>query len=142
MIRPLVFGAVISLFASAATAKGTFFDCDMSVSRADGWVSPKLGIIFDGTGGVQVIDAVILNFVGEPIPARATRRGDMVRLTWQVSNLADSVGNRVPTFRYEARLDLKKRAVSVVAKPVGPPQRWSAKGTCITRKNFKGLRLN
>lgn len=138
MLRLTLFSALVaSALAAPVAAKGVFYACDMKVSRADGWVSPKVGFVFDGNGGVQVIDSVTLHFLGEPVPARANKRANKARIKWNIAAAEDSKGQRVPTFSYIARLDLETLAVSLVAKPVGFPQRFSGKGTCVIQKNAK-----
>ncbi|WP_037916629.1 hypothetical protein [Sulfitobacter sp. 20_GPM-1509m] len=112
---------------------GVFYDCDMNTKRPDGWVSPKIGLVFDDRGKVTVIDNIILTFAGSPITARARKNGDTYRITWVIANTRDAKGQTVPTFSYIAKLNTMTQAISVVAKPVHFPQRFSGKGTCVSR---------
>ncbi|WP_243253590.1 hypothetical protein [Pseudosulfitobacter sp. DSM 107133] len=105
----------------------------MNTKVSNGWVSPKVGLIFDDAGKITVIDGAILTFIGAPISARGRKTGDTYRVTWTIANATDAKGEVVPTFSYVARLNTSTQAISVVAKPVGFPQRFSAKGKCIPR---------
>lgn len=131
--------ALAVLISTPAMAAGVFYACDMDVKQANGWVSPKIGLVFDGEGGVQVIDSVTLHFLDGPITARIKKRADMARITWTIAGAKDNKGQVVPTFKYIAQFDLKSLAISVVAKPARFPQRFSGKGKCAIQKNTKNF---
>lgn len=133
--RPLLVIAT-SLFAvlGEVSQAGVLYECDLKTPNNNGWVSPKMAIVFEDGGGTTVIDAVILNFVGNPIPVRASKRGNNARLTWTIANAEDDKGQSVPTFSYVAQLNMATSAISVTANPVRFPQRFSGKGTCKSRK--------
>lgn len=123
-----------TLIATSAQSAGVLYDCTISDRRKNvDWVSPKLAIIVDKAGKVQVIDGVILAFIQKPISPRARKRGDMLKLDWNISGVYDSKQTRVPTFSYQANLNMKTLAVSLHATPVGFNQRWTGKGTCQKR---------
>lgn len=120
--------------AAAGVAQAAiFYECDLKTRIHNGWVSPKMAFVFVDDGRAKVIDGITLAFLDESAEAKVTRRGDNLRITWTVANAKDDSGNYIPTFRYLANLNTATRAVSVVAKPVGYPQRWSAKGSCKIR---------
>lgn len=125
--------APIWILSCSGAFAGIFYDCDMNTKRPDGWVSPKIGLVFDDSGKVTVIDNVILTFVGSPITARARKNGDSYRITWVIANARDAKGEHVPTFSYIAKLNTTTQAISVIAKPVHFAQRFSGKGTCVSR---------
>lgn len=125
--------AVCAFLGAAPAQAGQFYLCEMKTKYPNGWVSPSVGLIFDDAGGVQVIDGIIHNFIGEPVKASLRKRGDKFRITWHLSNLRDSLGQVLPKMRYLAEFDNETKEVTVAARPVGPPQRWSAKGTCKIR---------
>lgn len=133
--RPFLVIATLlfSVFGQGSQA-GVLYECDLKTPNSNGWVSPKMAIVFQDGGGTTVIDGVILNFVGKPIPVRASKRGNDVRLTWTIANAEDDKGQSVPTFSYVAKLNMATSAISVTAKPVRFPQRFSGKGTCKSRK--------
>jgi hypothetical protein len=135
----LYIALLLTSLAVPATAKGVFYACDMAVKRADGWVSPKIGLVFDGQGGVQVVDSVTLNFLDGPVHARIKKRADKSRITWSIAGAKDSKGEIIPTLKYIAQFDLKRLTISVVAKPVGYPQRFSGKGKCAIQKTTKNF---
>ncbi|QUJ77278.1 hypothetical protein KDD17_04485 [Sulfitobacter albidus] len=135
----LAAASLITVLATSVAAKGTFYDCDMNVDVPNGWVSPKIGIVVDEAGKATVLDNIILTLLEKPLQVRARARGDSLRLSWQIAGAIDSAGQRVPTFSYQAWLDTKNLGLSVVAKPVGFPQRFSGKGRCQIRKNFNGF---
>lgn len=130
---------IAAALAGPATAKAQFYACKTDAKVANGWISPSIGFVLDGKGGVQVIDSVILHFKGEPMAARVKGRGDKLRITWTIPAATDSKGERVPSFGYIATLDQKTKALSLIAKPGGYPQRFSGKGTCQLRKDAKGF---
>lgn len=138
--KTLSAAVLVTTLAFPAAAAGVFYECDLNADRAMGWVSPKMGIVFDGKGGATVLDGVILQFVGDPMPVRARKRGDTVRLTWTISAAEDVKKHTIAMFSYVAKLNLKTNAISVVARPVGYPQQFSAKGSCVIRKNAKGFK--
>lgn len=139
---PMITALLWAALAIPAAAAGVLYDCDLNAKRTMGWVSPKLAIFIDAKGGTQVIDGAILHYMGAPVTARMRQRGDVARITWNISGATDVNHNTVPTLAYEALLNVKTKAISVVAKPVGYPQRFSAKGVCVIRKNFKGFKRN
>lgn len=132
-MKHLMMAAAVCIAGAGSAGAGVFYDCDMDTKIKNGWVSSKIGIVIDDAGKVTVIDSIILNVIGEPLTARATQRGDRMRITWNIANAKDSRGQHIPTFRYVANLNTKTQAISVSAKPVVAPQRWSAKGTCKLR---------
>lgn len=136
-LRPLLAAltlAAASNFAMALTASaGVFYECDMNTKIQNGWISPKIGIVINDAGQVTVIDAVVLQFIGDPVKAKVSRRGDKLRITWNIANAVDSQGERAPKFRYVADLNSKTMAIAVSAKPVGYTERWYKKGKCKTR---------
>lgn len=132
-MKNVMMAAALFIAGAGSAGAGVFYDCDMDTKIKNGWVSNKIGIVIDDAGQVTVIDSIILNVIGDPLSARATQRGDNMRITWNIANALDSRGQLIPTFRYVANLNTKTRAISVIAKPVGAPQRWSAKGTCKQR---------
>jgi len=131
--------AVLLSCASAAAAQPVLYDCDLKADRAMGWVSSKMALYFDGQGGAEAIDGVILGVVGNPLKVRARKRGDTVRLNWTINGATDTVGTRIPTISYITRLNTGSNEIYVVAKPAGYPQRFSARGTCALRTDAKDL---
>ncbi|UWR21344.1 hypothetical protein [Sulfitobacter sp. S190] len=118
MLRSVL--AVCSLCVSVAApthAAGLFYDCTMDVDEPNGWVSPKVGLVFDAAGKLQVIDAPVLHFVGKPVPAKVRRRGASMRFNWSIREMQDSTGRRIPDFRYDGKLDTATGAISVFARP-------------------------
>ncbi len=132
VISGLASAIVFSAGASVANA-GVFYECDLNTRIVNGWVSPKMGFVFDDNGQVTVIDGVILSVVGAPLKASVRRKGNMNRIRWSIAGATDSRGQRIATFRYVADLNRATGAVHVVAKPGLAAQRWAAKGTCKTR---------
>ena len=118
--------ALAALISTPAMAAGVLYECDLNSKRADGWVSQKMAFVFEDSGAVKVIDGVLLNFEIGPMNARVRTSGDVV-------------GERVPTFSYTAKLNLKTLGLSVLAKPVGYPQRFTGKGSCVKRNNASGF---
>ncbi len=133
--RALLASFLVSTLAAPVAAKGVLYDCDLNANRAMGWVSNKMAFVFDGKGDVQIVDSVVLHYVGNPVPARVRRTGDVARLNWTLSGAVDRVGQIIPTISYSAKLDLKKLTVEVLAKPARFPQRFTGKGRCTQRKN-------
>ncbi|MEH6521261.1 hypothetical protein [Sulfitobacter sp.] len=131
--------ALAALISTPAMGAGVLYECDLNSKRANGWVSQKMAFVFEDSGAVKVIDSVLLNFEIGPMNARARTSGDVSRLTWNIAGATDSVGQRVPTFSYTAKLNLKTLGLSVLAKPVGYPQRFTGKGSCVKRNNAKGF---
>ncbi|KEJ90330.1 hypothetical protein [Sulfitobacter donghicola] len=129
---------VVSLAAPAA-AKGVLYDCKLDAKRAKGWVSPTMAIVFEDAGTVKVADGALLHYVGHPVVARVRKSGDVARLHWNIAGAHDHVGQVIPTFSYTAKLNLKTLGVSVLAKPVGFPQRFTGKGTCKKRNSTRGF---
>jgi len=104
-----------------------------------GWISESMGFIFDGKGGVEVIDGLILHHVGEPLEAKAKRRGDKIKVQWAIHGAENSTGQRVSTFSFTATLDSKTGGIVVYARPVGYSNRLKGEGTCEIRKDAKGF---
>lgn len=140
MLKSIVAAFLIAAsFGGPAAAKAQFYACETDAKIANGWISPSIGFVFDGKGGVQVIDSVILHFLGKPLAARVKGRGDKLRITWTIPAAYDSQGQRIPSFGFIATLDQKTKALSMIAKPARFPQRFSGKGTCQIRKDAKGF---
>lgn len=136
MRTQIVAAVLFAALSVPASAAGILYDCDITNRMKDvGWISPKLAIIVNDSGKVQVIDSVILNFIEEPIDANARTNGDRMRLNWTLSGIYDSANQRVPNFAFQAVLNTKTKAVSLKASPVGFPQSWSGKGSCKTRRS-------
>ncbi|MFT6676770.1 MAG: hypothetical protein ACJAVM_002975 [Sulfitobacter sp.] len=130
-LRALAFGAALLLAAPASA--GVFYECDMNTKHPRGWVSPKVTFAFDAAGHVSVTDGVILWLYQKPLIARTRKKGEKLRITWNIANAEAGRGERIPTFRYIANLNTATKAVSIIAKPVGYPQRFSAKGLCTIK---------
>ena len=133
------FRTVAATIAFAATlpqlaAAGVLYECDLNTRIKNGWVSPKTVFVFDDNGKTTVIDNVILGFYEKPMPARVSKRGETLRITWNIAAARDSRGQIIPTIRYVATLNQASKKVSIAAKPASAPQRWSAKGACKTRR--------
>ena len=131
-----VVGLVVAL-TTPVSAVGQFYECDLNAKRAKCWVADKMGFIFDGKGGVKVVDGIILHFIEKPIIAKARKNGDKLRITWTIPSARDKVGQTIPAMGYIATLNTKSKALSVIAKPSAFPQRFSGAGTCKIRKNGK-----
>ena len=104
VISGLASAIVFSAGASVANA-GVFYECDLNTRIVNGWVSPKMGFVFDDNGQVTVIDGVILSVVGAPLKASVRRKGNMNRIRWSIAGATDSRGQRIATFRYVADLN-------------------------------------
>lgn len=128
---------LVGALSTPAYAAEQFYECDLNAKRSLGWVSEKMGFIFDGKGGVKVVDGIILHFLEKHIAAKARKNGDNLRITWNIPAATDRVGQKIPSMGYIATLNTKSMAVSVVAKPISFPQRFSGKGTCKIRKNLR-----
>ncbi len=130
------FLSVIALCALAvpAAAKSTLYDCDIT-ERKKGvdWVSPKVVVIIEDTGKVQVVDGIIMHFHEKPMSAKVRRKGDVLRVQWTLAGISDSMNQNIPQMRYSADLNTKAKTMELLVKPVGFPQRWRGKGTCETR---------
>ncbi|WP_298861874.1 hypothetical protein [uncultured Sulfitobacter sp.] len=137
--RVLCIVGLMSALATPAFAARQFYACDVDAKRSLGWVSPKMGFVFDGKGGVQVIDGVIMHFIGKPVAARVRAQGDTLRITWSISGARDKAGQIIPGLGYIATLNTKTKSVSVISKSGSFPQRFTGKGTCKIRKNAKGF---
>ncbi len=124
---------------SPAMSAGVLYDCDLDVKRAQGWVSNKMAFVFEDTGSVKVADGVLLHYVGNPVAARLRKKGEVARLNWNLAGAVDVAQQVIPTISYSAKLNLKTLSLSVSARPVGFPQKFSGKGTCVKRKNTKGF---
>lgn len=131
--------AVAALMSTPAMAAGVLYDCDLNSKRANGWVSQKMAFVFEDDGTVKVVDSVLIGFEIGPVNTRVRKSGDVARLHWNIAAATDSVGQKVPTFSYTAKLNLETLSLSVLAKPVGFPQRFSGKGTCVKQNNTKGF---
>lgn len=139
MLKRLVF---VALFATslpfvAEAAEQRFYVCKMNVKERLGWVSQEMGFVFNGRGGVQVIDAATLTFMDGPAKATMSGRGGKWRIGWTVPNITDSKGQYLPSMRYLANLDENKLTVNVTARPYGVPQNFRGKGSCKRRKPKK-----
>jgi hypothetical protein len=98
-----------------------------------------MAFVFEDNGSVKVVDGVLLHYVGNPIPVRMRKSGDVARMNWNLSAAVDNVGQRIPKFSYTAKLNLKTLNLSVLAKPVGFAQRFTGKGSCVKRNSTKGF---
>lgn len=136
--RRIVLAGLISACCAPACAAPLFYECAITQrdTRAN-WVSSSLGVIFDGSGAVQVIDGTILSHKGSPVPAKARDRGNKIVVRWQLSGLTDRLNTAVPKFVYTATITKATNAVTVLAKPVRFPQRFTGKGTCKTHTDGK-----
>lgn len=131
--------AVFILPAAPVLAAGVLYDCSLEAKRARGRISHKMAFAFEDTGDVKVVDGVLLHYVGNPVPARVRKTGDVARLDWNISGAVDDAGQFIPTFAYTAKLNLKKLKLSVSAKSARFPQRVKAAGTCIKRNSTRGF---
>lgn len=124
----------LAVLPAQTAGAGVLYTCDLQAQHALGWVSPKMSVVVQDSGQVVVADGPTLHFLGGPAAAQATRRGDNLRLTWNIANAKDDRGQYVPTMKYVAVLNTKTMRIDVTARPVGPPQRFLGKGVCKSRK--------
>ncbi len=139
-MKLFTYSFVLSAFlALPAVAGGVLYDCDLDAKRTRGWISNKTAFVFDDSGTAKVVDSVLLHYVGNPVPARIRKKGDVARLNWSIAAATDNVGQIIPTLSYTAKLNLKTLSLSVSVKPARFPERLTAKGTCKKRNNTKGF---
>ncbi len=131
--------ALAALMSTPAMAAGILYDCDLDSKLVNGWVSQKMAFVFEGDGTVKVVDSVLLALDVGAVNARVRKSGDVARMHWNIAAAIDSVGQKIPTFSYTAKLNLETLSLSVLAKPVGFPQRFTGKGTCVKHNNAKGF---
>jgi hypothetical protein len=136
-LKSLALASAMAAGMAGSVAAGVLFECDMVTDNPNGWVSPKAAFVFDDAGQVTVIDSVILNFLGKPIPAQVRRNNGKLRVTWNISGAKDSKGQSIPKIRYIAEIAEASGAIRIIAKPTRAPQRWSKTGTCKKRTAAK-----
>jgi hypothetical protein len=129
-----VMGAVLT--ATSSFAAGVFYDCDITNRRDKvDWISPKVAVIVQANGAVQVIDSVLINFRQAPATARVTRNTEKVlKARWSVRDARDSSGQEVPDFGYDLRLNKTNNTIVIGATPHGFAGHFSGRGTCTLRK--------
>lgn len=127
--------AALTAGPAAAVQGPLFYECDIT-KRQKGvdWVSPKLGVIVTKDGQVLVTDAVTQHYFDKPMPAKIRTRGDKMIVEWNLSGITDSSSQVVPKFFYRATINTANNSVILKAKPVGFPQGWTGRGTCVLRK--------
>lgn len=140
MFRSILWAvALMAPLALPAAAQSQLHVCSLQGKRMLGWISESMGFVFDGSGGVKVIDGLILNHVGKPIEAKAKRRGDKIKVQWAIRGAEDNSGQRVSTFSFSATLNTKTNGIVVYARPVGYSNKLRGDGTCEIRKDAKGF---
>ena len=110
-LRTLLIVGIAALTCGAASAASTLYDRSMNVKVANGWVSPKVAIVFDAKGAVTVVDSVILGVIGKPIPAKVRRSNCKLRITWTISGAEDTGGERIPRFSYLALINESSKVI-------------------------------
>lgn len=130
--RVLAAALALCLASQGAAAQGGYI-CKMTKNNARGYVPNQVQFLITENGVVQVKDALIMRYLKAPVAAKATKRGDSLRLRWKIAGVKDVSNQRIPTLRYEARLDTVSGAVRITARPSDAPQTWAASGTCTRR---------
>lgn len=121
--------------AFAATEKGVLYDCDITQKRDRlFWIADKIAIVVKDDGEVVVFDEVILHYHRSPMSARVTRDNDKkLAIRWTLKDLVNTSNQHTSAFEYSAMLDKKDNSIAVYATPDGYPNRFSGKGTCVSR---------
>lgn len=126
---------VLTCLASAASAQGVLYDCDVTQKKRDlDWIPDKVAIVVSDTGQVSVSDPIILHFVNRPIPAKVTRNNARkFHIRWTVENVVNSSNQSTPYFDYSAQINKKTLRFSIYASPENYPDRFTGKGSCVVR---------
>lgn len=136
MFYRIVFTVFFAVAATASSAQGVLYDCDLTqLKRGGGWISEKIGIVLDGTGRARVSDALILSVHSVPIDGEIVRNNDRkLVVTWTLRGITNGSNQYTPYFDYHATVR-KNGAISVYARPDGYHNRFSGTGTCKMRQS-------
>lgn len=128
--------AIVVGFASAATAGAVLYDCTITQKKKGlDWISDKVGIIVKPGEPVMVLDAVVLHFLGAPLKVSSYKdNGKRIDVRWTVRGSTDSANVQIGHFDYTARITKSSGKFALYAKPDEFPNRFSGKGSCVTRK--------
>lgn len=134
-MRTSLFGlCACAVFAPiTALAAPTVYQCELKVGRLESWVPEQLVIAHDTEAGtVLVSDPIILHFndkqplAGELVVQNAKR----TTFKWALVDVVNRSGQQAPRFVYRATVQASDKTVRVVAKPLGYPNDFKAKGRC------------
>lgn len=127
---------------AVAAPKGVMYDCKITKRQKDvDWISPRLVIVMRNNQAPMVVDSVVLHFKGQPVAASVRRKGNTLQFRWTLNGASDSIGNRVPVFRYKAYLDTTNNTVKYSGTPKGYDSYFSGSGRCTPRENLTPRQL-
>lgn len=132
MLSRLVAGALLSLVAGAAWAESVTTVCTLQVGRQQAWVPTQVVIRREkDSDTVLVNDPIILQFVRRPVVGRVkTETATRITFAWELKNIQNDAGQRVPNFLYRATVQKATGVVKITAIPSGYPTTFSASGHC------------
>jgi hypothetical protein len=128
--------ALMLALASAAPAEAeTTYHCTFSLNSSTTAIAPEVILVYDeASGEAAVIDGIIQNYVGAPLPARL-RSSNAVRLLfgWTLPGVKTDSGQWVPRVEYSLNIQRQGLTAQISATPGGNyvPQR--ASGSCTAQ---------
>ncbi|MEQ6202719.1 hypothetical protein ABMC88_06650 [Sulfitobacter sp. HNIBRBA2951] len=133
-----IFAACVALALGATpavSAEAFMYECDMAdASRSQGWISPKIALIFAKDGSVKAVDAVILHFAGGPIKGTVLRNNaSRAVVKWTVKGAKADNGTSFADFDYRASIGKKSGKVDLTAIPHGYDKGLRSGGSCKKR---------
>ncbi|MFK7881343.1 hypothetical protein [Roseobacter sp.] len=134
-LKRLALAAVYTVFASAASAQGVLYDCDVTEKKKNlGWISNKVAIVVAEDGQASVSDSVILYFAKRPMAAQVDRNNaKKLNVSWTLKNVVNAANQVTPYFDYTAQINKRNMRFSIYAQPENYPNRFSGKGSCTLR---------
>lgn len=132
-MKSIFFALIAIIGLTGMAAADQTYECKLKAHSRYGWIAPVLLLAFDENSKSAVVyDGMIKEVVGEPIPAKFTRRDQKsVKLNWVVRGVPLSNRRQKVTAEYSAILWTNTGRISVTVYLSGmdmdPPR---GTGTC------------
>ena len=131
------FAALLLLYCTGSPlfADAVLYECRVTQKKEGvDWISDQVGLVLKSDSSVIVLDAVILHFLGGPIPATRVRNtASKLDVRWTISGARDDGNQAIPNFDYNAVVDKKTGRFSLFAKPENYSNRFRGKGSCVLK---------
>ncbi|MCI2393367.1 hypothetical protein MN186_02670 [Aliiroseovarius sp. N1F302] len=136
MIKLVSAVACAAVVGVASPALAQTYDCTVTKGGAsESWAIPQRIVVVKKGDDVSVIDGLIQDIVGKPIPAKIETNNDKrISFTWTVKDVpvdtVQSSASRNARFSYRLTYLKQKKSANISMKPVGFANTFRAKGKC------------
>ncbi len=131
MLRGLVI-VVLAWVASPLAAAQLAYSCVLDVPVSEAWVPAQVIVLTeDGSDKALVNDPIISHFLKTPQKARVVAdNAKRITFVWSLPKISNGARQFTSNFEYRLSILKSSKQASIIAKPLGYSNNFTAQGTC------------